>query len=58
MYHMNGATSNVDKFFQKGKELLKEDLKKKIFWQKKEKTGNVQLGYIDDIHVIGIFIAC
>ena len=56
MYHMNGATSNVDKFFQKGKELLKEDLK--IFWQKKEKTGNVQLGYIDDIHVIGIFIAC
>ena len=26
--------------------------------KKKEKTGNVQLGYIDDIHVMGIFIAC
>jgi hypothetical protein len=24
----------------------------------KEKTGNVQLGYIEDIHVIFVFVAC
>jgi hypothetical protein len=24
----------------------------------KEKTGNVQLRYIEDIHVMGVFIAC
>ena len=32
---------------------------KKYFGRKeKEKTGNVQLGYIDDIQVMGVFIAC
>ena len=37
---------------------MKEDLKNILAKKKKEKTGNVQLGYIDDIHVMGIFIAC
>jgi hypothetical protein len=30
----------------------------KIYFGGKEKTRNVQLGYIDDIHVMGAFIAC
>ena len=37
MCHMNGATSDVDKFFLKGKDLLKEDLKKIFWWIRKRK---------------------
>jgi hypothetical protein len=29
----------------------------KIIWYKKEKTGIVQLRYINDIHVIDVFFA-
>jgi hypothetical protein len=56
MCHVYGATIDVDRFFLKGKELLKENLK--IILVKKEKTGNVQLGYIEDIHVMVVFVAC
>ena len=41
--------------FLKGKEILKEDLQK--YLAGKEKTGKVQLRYIDDIHVVDIFFA-
>jgi hypothetical protein len=30
----------------------------KIYSGRKEKTGNVQLRYIEDIHIMGVFIAC
>ena len=38
--------------FLKGEEILKEDLQKYLA---EEKTGKVQLRYIDDIHVIDVF---
>ena len=41
--------------FLKGEEILKEDLQK--YLAGKEKTGKVQLRYIDDIHVIDVFFA-
>ena len=41
MCHINGATSEVDKFFLKGKDLLKEDLKKNILVDKKKKRLEV-----------------
>jgi hypothetical protein len=34
---MNGATSDVDKFFLKGKDLLKEDLKNILVDKKKKR---------------------
>jgi hypothetical protein len=30
----------------------------KIYSGEKEKTGNVQLRYIEDIHVMVVFVAC
>jgi hypothetical protein len=29
-----------------------------IYSSRKEKTGNVQLRYIEDIHVMGVFVTC
>ena len=37
MCHMNDATSDVDKFFLKGKDLLKEDLKNILADKKKKR---------------------
>ena len=45
MCHMNGATSDVDKFFLKGKDLLKEDLKN-ILVDKKKKRLEVSISGI------------
>jgi hypothetical protein len=39
MCHVYGATIYVDRFFLKGKELLKEN--PKIYSGRKEKTGNI-----------------
>ena len=41
--------------FLKGEKILKEDLQK--YLAGKEKTGKVQLRYIDDIHVVDVFFA-
>jgi hypothetical protein len=41
---------------RKEKEFLKENLK--FILAEKEKTGNVQLRYIEDIHVMVVFVAC
>jgi hypothetical protein len=30
----------------------------KIYSDGKEKTGKIQLRYIEDIHVMGVFVAC
>ena len=38
---------------EEGEKILKEDLQK--YLAGKEKTGKIQLGYIDDIHVIDVF---
>ena len=40
----------------KRKEMLKEGSEK--YFGMKEKTGNVQLRYINDILVMGVFIVC
>jgi hypothetical protein len=40
----------------KRKKIAKREFE--IYSGRKEKTGNVQLRYIEDIHVMGIFIAC
>jgi hypothetical protein len=56
MCHVYGATIDIDRLFLKRKRIAKRE--SEIYFGGKEKTGNVQLGYIDDIHVMGVFIAC
>ena len=54
---MNGATSGIDRFFQKGKVNAKRRSEK--YFGRKLKTGSVQMiRYIDDIRVMGVFTTC
>ena len=54
MCHVYGATIDVDRLFYKGN----AERGSEKYFGRKEKTGNVQLRYIEDIHVMGVLIAC
>ena len=54
MCHAYGATIDVDRLFEKGN----AERGSGKYFGRKEKTGNVQLRYIEDIHIMSVFIAC
>jgi hypothetical protein len=56
MCHVYGATIDGDRFFLKKKGIVEREFEN--YFGEKEKTGNLQLGHIEDIHVMGVFVAC